>query len=150
MTYAEFKTVMEEKNVRHHRINGFDVRFSGSYFIKLYGRIPLSLARKISEGIDNNLLHIRVQGGADFWLPDDVATNAELEDILSDMCESELFDNDDLKKVRKNYIQNLEVKNQLDDVYITSYHIDTVEGLCHVIDCIRQGNYENECIFYGL
>ena len=37
--------------------------------------------------------------------------------------------------------------NRLDEVYVLSYHIDTLEGVSHVINCILDGEYENECIF---
>lgn len=146
MTIEEFKDVLEEKKVRNYRINGFSLLPANYSAAILKGKIPLSLARKICEGIDNSKLQIRVQGGSYTWSPDDYATNAELADIIDDMISSNRFDTDNYDRVRKNYIRHLEETNRLDDVYITMYYINTVEGLRHVIDCIDESNYENECL----
>lgn len=147
MTFEEFQAVLEEKKVRHYNVNGFAFYFPNSFYAVLEGRFPLPLARKICEGIDNNKLRIRVRGGSLLWKPDLYATNAELADIIDDMMESKMFDIVDYDKVRENYIRNLDENNRLDELYITQYHVETVEGLRHIIDCIDKSGYVNECLF---
>lgn len=147
MTLTEFNQVLEEKKVRHSRVNGFDISFSHWGYAIIEGKFPLSLARKICEGIDNSKLQIRVQGGRYWWSPDEQAMNTELLDIIDDMIESKLFDISDYETIQANYIKELEYKNRLDDVYITKYYIDTIDGLRHIINCIDESGYMNECLF---
>ena len=148
MTLKELKKVTEEKNVRNLIVNGFRFEHSKGNYAKLIGCIPLSLARKLSSNdYYNEMLGIMVHNSKPSCSPDDFAKNEELNDLLSDMKDSGLFDEDDLKHMRKTFISNLEQENRIDELYVTEYRIDTTKGVAYAIDCITNGDYHNVCMF---
>lgn len=143
MTNEEFKEVLREKGVLYSRVNAFEISHSGTDYAILGGRIPLRLARKINEGIDNSKLQICVHGSTINDTPEDWATNTDLMNMLSELIEKwekqPNFDLDEAYKEKKSeYIKKLEEENRINEIYILHYHIHTKEGMAHVINCIRE------------
>lgn len=150
MTYKELHHVLNEKNIVHFRVNGFKIKFYDFYTI-ITGRIPLSLARKFNNN-PLNPMRIRVHGSISSTLADYYAINAELQEILDDFY----YQNKDLpvenrnsisRSLRQEYIKKLESEDRLDDLYVLTFHIDSAEGVEHVIDCILESGCINECIY---
>lgn len=150
MTYKELHYVLAEKNIFHFRVNGFKIEFNDFYTI-IAGRIPLSLARKFNND-PTNPMRIRVHGTIKSILPDYYAINAELQKILDDFY----YQNKELpvesrnciaRSIRKEYIKKLESEDRLDELYVLRYHIDSAEGVKHVIDCILESGYTNQCLY---
>jgi len=152
MTKIELGLVLDSENIRNMRVNGFKFSHSGTTYAVLKGRIPLSLARKIHEGINNKKLLICVHGNSYDTKPEEWATNAELTEQLSQLWErwkSKVdFSYDDAYTLTQTkYIMKLEKENRIDDLYILYYHIHTAAGVRHVIKCIRESGCINQCLF---
>ena len=97
----------------------FEYRGGGREYIGVRGRIPYTLAKKINCD-PLNKMKICINGGSAGWK------------LLE--C---------LKHDEKDYVSDEEARQLIDDgkgdeMYIEYYHIWTIEGLKHVINCIRE------------
>ncbi len=147
MTKTQFLEVLSTQGVRFNRVNGFSLSYENT--VVLRGRIPLALARKIRDIEDNGKLGISF-GASYVEQPDEWATNADLEDMLSEA----IADMSELSKAgtiyetkRIEYIKKAEQKGKLDDIYVLSVYVDTAQGLRHIIRTIRESGYINQCVW---
>ena len=147
MTKTEFLETLLAENVRYYRVNGFLLSYQNTQ-IYLKGRIPLKLARKIREGIDTSRLEIAVSGCSYLDEPEEWATNSDLAYILSECIHNLRHDTVSIYHEKKQaYIKQAELDDKLDDIYVLFFTIGTVEGLKHVIKCIRESGYINQCLW---
>ena len=110
-----------------HYWNNLAINFGGSYYTIVTGKIPLEVANIIYEKYPNNPFQIRVDGGCDDWVPFDHATDEKYEKDIQEYIDEHL-DLDEYLAKCKNARRNLRRRNN-DNKYITTYHIDTKEGL---------------------
>ena len=119
MNKIEFKEVLnvmgikDKKNLADvsaevYEFCGLDICFSGTFYTKVLGKVPLDLANYIFDTYPNRYYHIRVAGGAESFIPNDWAQDAQLEE-----------DND---------LEAFKMRTDTDK-YVKTYHIDTKEGL---------------------
>lgn len=150
MTRNELFDVLESEGVLYHRVNGFAFEPYGNSGALLKGRIPLTLARKIREGVDTEKLQIAVHCGYCSDEPEEWATNAELADIVSKITSNLKAYSDPEKEYeqkRAEYIKKAEREGKLDDIYVLYFHLDTTEAVKHAIKVIRESGYINQCLW---
>ena len=149
MTKNELRLILESEGIHDSTLNGFSFTY-GKGFAILESKIPLSLARRFYEGVDNQKLRICLYGGKTNWHPDQFATGEELSKAIDTLYATlDLFDSYDVYHAVKNnlrhrYIKKLESEGRLDELFILYYHIHTEEGLRHVIRCIRESGIIKE------
>ena len=107
--------------------NNLKINFGGSYYTVIEGQIPLEVANIIYKKYPNNPYKIRVNGGADDWIPNEQATD----DIYEEKIEQYIKQDKNMKEYLENCkkaLKNLKRRNDKNK-YIKTYHIDTKEGL---------------------
>lgn len=110
-----------------HYWNNLAIYFGGSYYTIVNGRIPLEVANIIYQKYPNNPHNIRVDGGCNDWIPIEHATDEKYEQDIQNYINQHLSLNEYLakcKNARRNFI-----KRNNDNKYLTTYHIDSKEGL---------------------
>ena len=148
MTKTQFLEVLLAQGVRFSRVNGFSLSYENT--VVLRGRIPLTLARKVRGVEDNGEFGISF-GSSYIDQPDEWATNADLEDMLSEAVVSmpEISNAADIYETKKReYIKQAEQAGKLDDIYVLSIYVDTVKGLRHIISTVRESGYINQCVWH--
>lgn len=156
MTREGIMEVFLEERVYNEKVNGFRFEYerSNPRYVIVKGKFPLSLARKINSDPENKM-RIRVNGKSETATPEQFAINAELDEIIDEIRFKYGKINEDniasckkdIRQARKAYIEKMESEGKLDELYIVEYCIDTTEGISHVIRCIREGKYVNQCLF---
>ncbi len=97
----------------------FEYKGEGRGYITVSGRIPYSLAKKINCD-PLNKMRICINGGREDW------------DLLN-----QLVHDTGRYLPRKDAIRLIK-EGKCDEMYIEYYHIWTIEGVKHVIKCIRE------------
>ena len=142
MTKNELRLILKLEGVKDNRIGNYTFSYVNGNVL-LNGKIPLPLARKFQEGVDNEKLQICIYGGCSYWNPDDFATNETISKAIDELYDSfDSFFSFDVyaaakNKIRHDYIKKLEEEGKIDEVYILYYIIKSEEGLHYVIKCIR-------------
>lgn len=107
---------------------GVNINFSGNYYTIIDGPIPLELAKIIYEKYPKNEFEIRVAGGGSELDPEDWATCEEYDDYAQDILKDKSLEfEEQLAKLRIKHDELL--KNNYDNMFLNTYHIDTKEGL---------------------
>ena len=165
MNRLEFNEIMKAANIKNNGIktngrygsmediycwNNLTMCFGGSYYAVVNGRIPLEVANNIYEKYPNNPHNIRIEGGSVDSVPFNYAIDDKFEEDIKEYYEQNMV-NDDFNTYFMNAKNNLEKRND-DDKYITSYHIDTKEGLVVFLKemsaYLSKSNKETEDINY--
>jgi len=149
MTKLELFEILANEGVRFSRVNGFSIESYNDEAL-LKGRIPLTLARKIREGVDTKELEISVHYGTYLDAPEEWATNTDLVDILSEITYNLKFHPDakkDYDEKRAEYIRQAEQNGKLDDIYVLYMRLGTPEAVKHAIRVIRESGYINQCLW---
>ena len=106
-----------------HYWNNLAICFGISYYARVNGRIPLEVANIIYQKYPGNPYGIRVDGGCDNWIPIEHATDEKYEqDILNIDLDEDYHAQ--WKNARRNFMRRND-----DNKYLTTYHIDSKEGL---------------------
>lgn len=107
--------------------NNLKIWFGNRYFTQVGGCIPLEVANAIYTKYPDNQYGIRVEGGCVDWNPNEWATDWIFEKEVQNYLLENLSGKDYEKKCQ-NARRNL-MRRKIDNKYISSYHIDTKEGL---------------------
>lgn len=123
--------------------NGFFI-FRYSYYWVVRGKMPLKYAKELYKYRDTD--DIRVEGGSNDnepikWCTSDEHYKYKLE--MFKTYEAKLIKLDEmLKKI--NVKKEELMKNNIEDFYISMYHIDKNEGLQRVVNIIKENNLKTE------
>lgn len=101
--------------------------FHGGYAI-VHGRIPLEVANTIYQKYPGNPYHIRVDGDLNDRNPNDCAIDDKFEEERRKIVAQQDLSAAEFKTKIDKAFDELDGRN-VDDKYITCYHIDTKEGL---------------------
>lgn len=137
MTRDEFNVLMDSLGVLicdgERRIKGFVIEFRQQdyqpNYVTIKGKIPLPLANKISSNLEDKL-GICVEGDTEETLPIQYAKHFTLE---------EYYKRWDVKNFNEKKAQ-LIADGRENEMYIEKYHVQTIEGMKHVVNCIREYN----------
>lgn len=138
MTRLEFDKVMEatdiEDNVliseegdKVHYWEDFAISFSGTFYAIVKGKIPLEVANIIWKKYPDNPYNIRVEGARKDLIPTEYAIDEIYNQEKATLASQELNTWDYLEKCKKAF-EECKKRND-DNKYLTTYHIDTKEGL---------------------
>ena len=106
-----------------HYWNNLAICFGIRDYARVNGRIPLEVANIIYQKYPGNPYGIRVDGGCDNWIPIEHATDEKYEqDILNINLDEDYHAQ--WKNARRNFMRRND-----DNKYLTTYHIDSKEGL---------------------
>lgn len=117
--------------------NGFFI-FNQSYYWVVRGRMPLKYAEELYKFRDSH--GIRVEGGANSNKPIEWCTSDKYYRYnlwILDLYSNNLISSQDLSEQLKNKKSEL-MNNDINDFYVSTYHIDKNEGLKKVIDIIKK------------
>lgn len=142
MFKLEYNTVMD--NIRNDSqlikdkdgkvidfLENLDISFSDTYYAIVHGKIPLEVANIIYKKYPGNPYKIRVDGGCEDWVPREHAIDQKYADsinsIIKDCVEGKTEWEEYLPRCN-NARKNLKRRKD-DNKFLTTYHIDTKEGL---------------------
>lgn len=148
MTRDEFNVLMDGLGIfmwnQKWVLKGFVIEW-GSDYAAVSGKIPLPLANIISSDL-NNKLKICVGNGNEKTLPIESANHSILQDysdeFLAKAGTSNRIKNDEFEK---NYYQKkaqLISEGRENEMYIEHYNVYTIEGVKHILKCIRDYKVE--------
>ena len=105
--------------------NGLNIRFGGTYYTMVSGKVPLEVAQRIYDKYPNNPFEIRVAGGHLDNKPLDYCSSDEYENFIK-TAEASNIDSyiNNLREVKKAIVEK-----KPESLYIESYHIDSKEGV---------------------
>jgi len=107
--------------------NNLRIFFSNTYYAVVHGKIPYLLAKQIRENDPENTLEIRVEGNHKSVMPENCATNKELNNYAEQLTE-ERKSPDEWEKLYRQKRKELITKCP-EQLYIECYHIDSTDGL---------------------
>lgn len=146
ITRKEFEILMDCLGIlicdNERRLKGFIIEWRPPViewippgYVVIIGKIPLPLANAISSDSKRNL-EIYVEGDAEDTLPIQYAKHSSLE---------EYYEKLDVKNFHKKRDQLIKDGRE-NEMYIEKYHVYTIEGLKHVINCINEWAIVNKDI----
>lgn len=107
---------------------GLNVSFGGSNYAVVDGKIPLEVVKTIYKKYPENQYKIRINGGREDYDPDDWARDDAFDKEIREINDQYDFSHDEWKSLVNQAKEKLK-KRKTKGKYITSYHIDTKEGL---------------------